>query len=174
MNFALISLSLGAAAAPHLHEPVPRVITHFASASHACGVLQAAYTAASGHKALIYPQDVRSDTRVLELDKFAPEYRAKLTLSVREFDELTVQQGLYNFPNFKPVCNWKGDPGPSVDDEGHATFVTFTNPIFANSRRLAIVQVSFREKGTFGYGLICVVRQGRIGWEGQCQNSWIT
>jgi len=171
MIFGLLSLVF---AATLMDEPASGVMTHFASAPQTCAVLQAAYTSASHHKTLIYPRDVRSDTRVLDLDTFVPEYRARLSLSAQEFDELAGQKNQYGFPGFRPVCNWKGDPGPAKDDEGHATFVTFTSPIFSIHREIAIVEVSFREKGIFGYGLLCVVRRGCIGWEAQCQNSWIT
>lgn len=172
MHFALISLSLIAATATPLNEPVPgRII---ATAPQTCAVLQAAYTAASRHKTLIYPRDVRSDTRVLNLDKWVPKFRAKLAMSAREFEELEGQEIQYRVPAFKPVCNWKGNPYQSVDEYGHATFVTFTSPIFSNSRKLAVVEVSFRDEGIFGYGMICVVRQGRGGWDSQCQNSWIS
>lgn len=172
MHFALISLSLIAATATPLNEPVlGRII---ATAPQTCAVLQAAYTAASRHETLIYPRDVRSETRAMDLGKWVPEYRAKLALSAREFDELLGLEIQYRVPAFKPVCTWQGNPGPSVDDEGHATFVTFTSPIFSNSGQLAIVEVSFREEGIFGYGMICVVRQRHGGWDSQCQNSWIS
>lgn len=174
MRVALISLALGMTAASVLPEQGPRAITRFVSAGRTCAVLQAAYTAATQHKALIYPQEVRSGARMLKLDKMVPEYRAKLALTAREFNDLAVQENRYSVSNFNPICKWKGVPGPSADDERHATFVTFTSPIFSTSKRLAILDVSFRETGIFGYGLICVVRKRHEGWEGKCQMSWIT
>ncbi|RDE07082.1 hypothetical protein [Sphingomonas aracearum] len=173
MHLTSIPMLLAAAIAP-LQTPLHLVTTHFASAPRTCAVLQAAYTAASKGQTPIYPRDVRSDTRVLRLDEFVPEYRAKLALSAAEFAGLTARQAQSDFPHFRPACAWKGDPGPAVDDEGHATFVTFTSPIFSANRKLAMVEVSFREEGTFAYGLICVVRQGRGGWAAQCRGSWIT
>ena len=174
MHLSLISLSLGAAAATPPPQQVPPVITHFASAPQTCAVLQAAYTAAIGHKTPVYPHDVRSDSRVLDLAKMVPDYRATLAMSARESDRLAEQENRYSFPNFKPSCAWRGSPGPLADAEGHATFVTFTSPIFSVNRRLAIVEVSFREAGMFGYGMICVVRQQKEAWKGRCQSSWIT
>ena len=155
-------------------NPASPVVQTFASAPRTCAVLQAAYTAAIKYKVLAYPVDVRIDYRALSLDKTAPDYRAKLAASPREFDELITRQNLYSSSNFKPTCKWYGVPGPAKDDEGHATHVTFTSPIFSKNGRLSIVQVSFLEDGMFGYGLICVVRSKRGTWAGQCLESWIT
>lgn len=174
MHPAVISFLLATAIANPMSEPKLRLTGSFASASQTCKVVQAAYTAAAGHRTLIYPPDIRSDHRMLDLNGTVPDYRARLALSAGEFEGLAQEQDRYNFPNFRPACEWKGGPGPAVDDEGHATFVTFTSPIFATTRRLAVVEVSFREKGIFGYGLICIVRRRHGDRKADCIRSWIT
>lgn len=173
MDLAMVSLALGTAAATLSHAP--RLVAATAAAGQTCAVMQAAYTAAlpAGTKR-IHPREVRSEPRALELDKFVPEYRARLALSAKEFDELAIQAQHHAASKIKPDCRWNGSPSDSIDDEGHPAFVTFTDPIFSGNGRLAILQVSFREDGPFGYGLVCVVRQRRKVWRGQCQNSWIT
>jgi hypothetical protein len=165
------SLALSATTMPNSAFPVVRA---FASAPRTCAVLQAAYTAAIKYKVPAYPVDVRADSRALSLDKTVPAYRTKLTASQHEFEELIAQQDLYSSSNFKPTCTWNGVPGPLKDNEGHATYVTFTSPIFSKNGRLSIVQVSFREAGMFGYGLICMVRSKLGVWSAQCLDSWIT
>jgi hypothetical protein len=156
-----------------MSNPTVPVIRTFASAPRTCAVLQAAYTAAIKHKVLAYPVDVRADSRPLSLGKTTPDYRAKLGASPREFDDLIARQDLYSSSRFKPTCTWNGVPGPVKDDEGHATYVTFTSPVFSKNKRFSIVQVSFLEEGMFGYGLICMVRLKRGVWSGQCIESWI-
>lgn len=174
LSLALASLSSAVAANTRQHERPPSVIGSFASAPWTCAVLQAAYTAASRQAVLSYPKDVRTAARTLQPLKFVPEYRSRLALSPQEFDELAGREGRYDFPNFRPACTWEGNPVPPDNGEGRATFVTFTSPIFSNSGRLAIVEVSFRQEGWFGYGLVCVVRQRRGRWAAHCRDSWIT
>jgi hypothetical protein len=96
-----------------------------------------------------------------------------MAMSAAEFDELVTQEGLYNFDNFRPACDWKGKKGPMTDDERHHTFVTFTSPIFSRSGSLALVEVSFREEGIFGYGLLCTARLSHTTWTAHCLQSWI-
>lgn len=151
-----------------------RILGTFASAPRTCAVLQAAYTAAISRNAPAYPNDVRAADRTLRLAEIVPEYRAKLGVSASEYEELVEQQATYNTPGFRPNCGWKGIAGPSKDDEGHPTYVTFTSPIFSRNGRIAIVETSFREAGIFGYGLICTVRSKRGSWAAQCSQSWIT
>jgi hypothetical protein len=165
------SLALSATTMPNPAFPIVRT---FASAPRTCAVLQAAYTAAIKYKVPAYPVDVRADSRALSLDKMVPDYRTELTASQHEFEELIARQDLYSSSNFKPTCTWNGVPGPLKDNEGHATYVTFTSPIFSKNGRLSIVQISFREAGMFGYGLICMVRSKRGVWSAQCLDSWIT
>jgi hypothetical protein len=151
-----------------------RVLGTFASAPRTCAVLQAAYTAAINRKAPAYPNDVRAADRTLRLGETVPEYRAKMGVTAQEYEELIEQQATYNTPGFRPNCDWKGLAGPSEDDEGHATYVTFTSPIFSENGRIAVVETSFREAGRYGYGLICTVRSKRGTWVAQCLRSWIT
>jgi len=156
-----------------MSSPASPVVRTFASAPRTCAVLQAAYTAAIKHKVLAYPVDVRADSRPLSLDKTVSDYRAKLAVSPREFDELIARQNLYSSSKFKPTCAWNGVPGPLIDGDQPRTYVTFTSPVFSKSGRLSIVQVSFLGEGWFGYGLICIVRSKRGVWSGQCLESWI-
>ncbi len=151
-----------------------RIMGTFASAPRTCAVLQAAYTAAIKRNAPAYPNDVRAADRTLRLAKTSLEYRAKLGISAREYEDLVEQQATYNTPGFRPNCDWKGLAGPSKDDEGHPTYVTFTSPVFSKNGRIAVVETSFREAGIFGYGLICTVRSKRGSWAAQCLDSWIT
>ena len=165
------SLALSLTASPS--QPY-RVLGTFASSPRTCAVLQAAYTAAINRNAPAYPNDVRAADRTLRLAQTVPEYRAKLGVSAREYEELVEQQATYNTPGFRPNCNWKGLAGPSKDEEGHPTYVTFTSPVFSKKGRIAVVETSFREVGMFGYGLICTVRSKRGSWMAQCLQSWIT
>lgn len=140
-----------------------------------CAVLQTAYTAAIKRDTPAYPTDVRPSTRRLDdLEKFVPNYRVRMAMSEKEFDELAGRESIYSVDQFKPTCDWKGQARPTNDDEGHHTFVTFTNPIYSKNARLALVEVSFREEGIFAYGLICTVRSTRGIWSAQCLQSWIT
>ena len=156
-----------------MSSPASPVVRTFASAPRTCAVLQAAYTAAIKHKVLAYPVNVRGDSRPLSLDEIVPDYRAKLAASPREFNELIARQNLYSSSRFKPTCTWHGVPGPLKDGEGHATYVTFTSPVFSRNGRLSIVEVSFLTEGMFGYGFNCVVRSKRGVSSGQCLESWI-
>ncbi|MBB5713226.1 hypothetical protein FHS94_000045 [Sphingomonas aerophila] len=150
-------------------------IVTFASAPSTCAVLQAAYTAAIGRTSPAYPQDVRLSPHGLDdLRKFMPDYRARMKLSEGEFEDLARREHLFNLENFRPACRWTGQTGPTIDDEGHKTFVTFTSPIFSKNRRLALVEVSFLEEGRFGYGVLCTVRLSKAAWTARCLQSWIT
>lgn len=97
-----------------------------------------------------------------------------MALSAEEFDEITGQEESYSFENFKPFCKWKGKAGLTTDHEGHLRFVTFTSPIFSRNGNLALVEVSFREEGIFGYGLMCTARLSHTTWTAHCVESWIS
>lgn len=171
----LAALGLLASSATMSPPPVPRPMPTFASAQRTCAVLQAAYTAAIRRDALAFPPDVRSSPRRLEsLQKFVPDYRERMPMSAGEFDEFVTQEDFYNFDNFRPACEWKGKAGPTTDNEGHHTFVTFTSPIFSSKGNLALAEVSFREDGIFGYGLLCTARLSHTTWTARCLQSWIS
>lgn len=104
--FTILGLAL-AASTPQ-HERLPQLATSFASAPRTCAVLQAAYTVASRQTRLSYPKDVRTDTRILQMQKSDPDFRSGLALSPQEKDELADQGSRYDFPNFKPSCKWNG------------------------------------------------------------------
>ncbi len=150
-------------------------LTTFASASRTCAVIQAAYTAATGQRILSFPKDVRPSPRRLEaLKDFVPEYRKSMSISEDEFDDLTKQQEKYNFPGFAPFCEWKGKPGPTSDALGNKTHVTFTSPIFSTAGNVALVEVSFRNEGVYGYGMLCTSRLSHRTWSSHCLKSWTT
>ncbi|QQV78442.1 hypothetical protein H5J25_07315 [Sphingomonas aliaeris] len=151
-----------------------RIAETFASAPRTCAILQAAYTKAIGGTATAYPNDVRSSSRRLELVKIVPEYRVKMGLSKKEYDDLIVQEASYGSADFRPSCSWKGIAGPAQDAEGHATFVSFTTPIFSTNGRLAVVETSFLERKDFGHGLVCIVRLKDKNWTARCLPGWIS
>ncbi len=172
MLLAVVALMVGVtgpetAASPH-------IATTFASAIRTCDVLQAAYTAATHPGSATYPPDVRANPRILSLANWTPDYRVALGLSSREFAVAAGNAAAYAVPGFSPACAWAGTRGAATDEEGHATYVTFTAPIFAKTGRFALVEVSFREQGSFGYGLICVVQRPQSTWSATCVRSWIT
>ena len=144
------------------------------TAAETCKVLEAAYTVASGSKVPAYPTDVRPLSHPLELRKFVPDYKARMPLDRREFDDLASREDAYKVAEFQPRCVPTASPSPRKDDEGHDQFVSFTNPIFSTDGALALVEVSFREKVRFGYGMLCVVRRAKGGWTARCLQSWIT
>ena len=153
--------------------PLHRVTT-FASAPRTCTVLQAAYTASVGGPQPLVPPDVRmSPTRVLELNRFVPAARAASGLSPGEFAALTTRAPLYRADRFRPVCRWRGKKGPAGDGELHQIWVSFTSPIFTGDGRTALVEVSTREDGFFGYGSLCTVRLRGRRWAAICMPSWI-
>lgn len=152
----------------------PPVTTTFASAARTCDVLQAAYTATTNSRSTAYPPDVQTASRILSVLSWTPDFKASLSLSSQEFEDMAGNATAYAVPNFKPACEWKGTRGAATDEKGHATYVTFTAPIFAKTGRLALVEVSFREQGSFGYGLICVVRRPQSTWSATCVRNWIT
>jgi hypothetical protein len=166
---ALIAPS--AAAKPKL---LLRPMQTFASAPRTCAVLQAAYTAAIGQDATAYPKEVGPSRHILDdLRTFTPDYRGRLPLSAKEFEELATRQSIYHVENFKPICDWQGKGVAMKNDEGHQTFVTFTSPIFSRDGHVALTEVSF-QYGAFGYGLICVARSRHEAWSARCLQSWIT
>jgi hypothetical protein len=172
MNSTLgrLSFSLLCAVVPSLAWARPADAT----AAETCKVLEAAYTVASGSKVPAYPTDVRPMSHPLELRKFVPEYKARMPLDRREFDDLASREDAYKVAEFQPRCVPAASPSPRKDDEGHDQFVSFTDPIFSTAGALALVEVSFREKVRFGYGMLCVVRRAKGGWTARCLQSWIT
>lgn len=124
----------------------PPIATTFASVIRTCDVLQAAYTAATHARSAMYPPEVRANPRILSAENWTPDYRAALRLSSREFANVAGNAAAYAVPGFKPACAWAGTRGAATDEEGHATYVTFTAPIFSKTGHLALVEVSFREQ----------------------------
>lgn len=137
-------------------------------------MLEAAYSAAIGSAAPAYPADVRPAWRSVELKRIVPGYRSRMPLQSGEFDDLASREDAYRTERFEPRCAWEGTPTPHVDDEGHRMDASFSSPIFSTDGRLALVEVSFDDRGGFGYGMICVVRAGEARWSARCLDSWIT
>ncbi|WP_260599815.1 hypothetical protein [Sphingomonas endolithica] len=155
--------------------PAPaRARPTFEAASRTCRVLEAAYTAATNSKAHVHPVDVRPSWRSLEPSKFVPDYAARRALTDLELADLASREDRYRSDAFKPLCDWLGEPHPHVDDEGHRMAVSYTSPIFSSDGGLALVEVSFREEGHFGYGSVCIVRAAGKTWSARCWPSWIT
>lgn len=144
-----------------------------APSSGACGILEAAYTAAIDSRVLSYPIDVRPSARSLDPARFVPDYRARMPLDDGEFDNLLSRKPRVATEGYYPRCDWQGIPAPARDPEGHVMQVSFTRPIVSTDARVALVEVSFSEPG-FGYGAICVVRASSQGWVARCVPSWTT
>lgn len=172
ITFAILSMSVS----PVTMDPAASVwrVRDFASMPRTCAVLQAAYTAAIGRHAPAFPRDVRpSDHSLAPVTDLVRDARAGLTLSAGDVADLATRHKFYRADSFRPVCAWHGRAGPKTDDDGHAIVETFTSPVFSTNGRLALVEVSFRETGTFGYGLLCTARLSRRTWKARCIRSWI-
>ncbi|KQU62083.1 hypothetical protein ASG67_02815 [Sphingomonas sp. Leaf339] len=147
---------------------------HFAAAPRTCAVLQTAYTAAIGARTPAYPVDVRMKRTPNGSTGIISGDGTNLGLTPRDSRDLVARQDIYRDPSFDPHCVWKGSAGPVVDEEGHATYTTFSSPIFSSNGTFALVELSTREAGNFGYGMMCIVRPKHDRWTARCQRSWIT
>jgi hypothetical protein len=157
-----------------LIDPIAAIGPTFASAPRTCTVLQAAYTAAIKYNAAAYPTDVRAAWHIMDVTRLTREYRSEIGLTPSEFKAVSGRQNSYHDLGFKPNCPWKGIPGPAKDEEGHSTHVTFSSPVFSDDHHLAVIETSFLEEGTSGYGFICVARLAHGTWSARCASSWIT
>ena len=146
---------------------------HFAAAPRTCAVLQAAYTAAIGARTPAYPIDVRMERTPNGSAGIISGDGTNLGLTPAKSGDLVARQDIYRDSSFNPHCVWKGSAGPAIDEEGHDTYITFSSPIFSTDGKIALVEVSTRGKGTFGYGVKCVVRSKRHRWSARCQRSWV-
>lgn len=148
--------------------------TSFSSSPRTCAVLQSAYTTAIGYTTPAFPADVRMSPYEFPLGHYHADFWMKLGISERDHHAFAEQGNRYRERNFKPHCMWRGVQGPTMDDEGHPTYVTFSTPIFLPDGQTALAEVFFREEGLFAYGMMCVVRHTRSGWTSQCRQNWIT
>ena len=142
------------------------------TAQRTCEMLEAAYAAAIEVGESASPVDVRTSERLLVLERFVPDYVESMALRPGEFEDLRSRSQGYRTDGFRPRCAWVGTPTP-VPHEDHPMWVSFTRPIFSTDERLALVEVSFLERGGWGYGKMCIVRRADAGWSARCLSGWI-
>jgi hypothetical protein len=140
--------------------------------AQAATVTQAAFMAATKRQELTYPDHIIPWRPMQRLERFLPSYVALMGLDAGELSDLIEQQDKFRDEHFVPACQWKGVPVP-VASGSPAMRVGFSRPIFSSDSKLAVIEVSFRSQGVFGYGVICVMRRADADWVGRCTNSWI-
>jgi hypothetical protein len=139
-----------------------------------CMAIESAYTAAINSRTLARPIAIEPGWRAIEMRQIVPQYRSKLPLSAKEFEDLAAREQLYKIDHYEPHCSWKGSPIRKDGDGFRPMTVSFTNPIMSSDGHLALVEVSFSNHKGFGYGSMCVARMRGSEWSAQCIPSWIT
>jgi hypothetical protein len=142
-----------------------------------CGVVQAAFVAATQSQDIVYPKDIQSSsprTAFLEprLKGFAGSYFGEKPLREGESSDVISKGDENATGGFLPQRDWKGSPYLGTNGK-RPMAVEFLNPIFSPDAKLAVVGISFFE-GRWGYGDFCALRKTDVGWVVErCRQSWI-